>query len=115
MSSNGGLHIPMEDLILETEMRRAKEEQCTSYHCPCTKCHGGCYYSLDAIREHLLVNKRNPFLMHSMVGGDLERGYLEVSIWINLAGETIPSGNVFDDERIRTKYVEHMDPYHDIQ
>jgi len=115
MSTSRDLHIPIEDLILEIELRVAKEKQYTSFRCPCTKCQDGRRYKLKGIRNHLRVNGRDPFLMHSMVGGDPKEGYPKEGITVNASRETLPPDNVFDDEHMRTPYTEHMDPYHDIQ
>jgi len=110
-----GLHIPLEELIFENELQIAKEKNCTAYHCPCTKCHGGHRYDIKTIRGHLRLNKRDPFLMHSMLGGDPVEGYPAQGIWVNAEGEIVAAENVFDDELDRTEYSQHLDPYHDIQ
>jgi hypothetical protein len=79
------------------------------------KCHGGKHYTIKAIREHLCLNKQDPFFMHSMLRGDPKRDYLENGIWVDAAGEILSKGNAFHDSKIKTQYAKHMDLFHDIQ
>ena len=53
---------------------------------------------------HLRDYRRDPFLMHSMVGGDPEGGYLECGIWIRDQAEPVPDMNVFDNADMRIEY-----------
>jgi hypothetical protein len=61
----------MEELIQETEFRVAYEKGYDSYLCPCRCCHGGHRYSLQTIRMHLRLNKRDEMLNFSMLGETL--------------------------------------------
>ena len=108
-------HIPMHDLILQRELQVCEENNLDSYLCPCRKCHGGHQYAVRTIQMHLRAFQRNPFLMHSMVGGNPQGGYPEDGIWIRDQVEPVPNMNVFDDADMHIKYQDHLDPYHDIQ
>jgi len=50
-----------------------------------------------------------------MLEGDPEGGYLYERIWVNATRETLVTNIVFDDKQMRIEYVEHIDPYYDIQ
>jgi hypothetical protein len=66
-------------------------------------------------QEHLKRFGRDPFLMHSMVGGDPPDGYPSGGIWVHDGREYDMETNVFDDADIGTEYRDHLDPFHDIQ
>jgi hypothetical protein len=108
-------YIPVHDLILQRELEVCEENNWDSYLCPCRKCHGGHRYAVHTIQMHLQAFQRDPFLMHSMVGGDLADGYPEGGIWVRDRAKPVPNMNVFDDADMRTEYGDHLDPYHDIQ
>ena len=83
-------HIPVHDLILQRELEVCEEKNLDSYLYPCRMCHGGHRYVVRTIQMHLRDYLRDPFLMHSMVGGDPEGGYPEGGIWIRDQPEPIP-------------------------
>ena len=64
---------------------------------------------------HLQAFQRDPFLMHSMIGGDPTDGYQEGEIWVKDQVESVLDMNIFDDADMGTEYGDHQDPYHDIQ
>jgi len=70
---------------------------------------------IETSKTHLCVNKCDPFLMKSILDGDLEGGYPREGIWVNAVGEMLVFDNVFNIKQIRIEYIEHLDPYHDIQ
>jgi len=45
-------HIPLDDIILATELRVATEQNIKMYRCPCRNCHGGQRKSIEIIRKH---------------------------------------------------------------
>jgi hypothetical protein len=108
-------HIPVEDLILYKELQVCEDNNWDSYLCPCRKCHGGHRYSITTVQIHLREFRRDPFLMHSMVGGDPADGYPARGIWVQDGGDVVLAMNVFDDAEMGTEYGDHLDPYHDIQ
>jgi hypothetical protein len=73
-------HVSMEDLILETELRVAREKEIDLFRCPCRKCHGGHKYSVETIRTHLRLHTQDIHLTYSMVGGDPDGGFPEEGI-----------------------------------
>ena len=89
-------HIPLGDLILQTELRVATEHNIQSYPCPCKDCHGGRRKRIHVIREHHSSVGRDPFLTKSIIGGDPLDGYPPRGIWV----EDI----AYDDD------VVHIDP-----
>lgn len=89
-------HIPLGDLILQTELRVATEHNIQSYPCPCKDCHGGRRKRIHVIREHYSLIGRDPFLTKSIIGGDPLDGYPPRGIWV----EDI----AYDDDVI------HIDP-----
>ena len=82
-------HIPVADLILQTELRVATEQNIGAFRCPCKDCHGGLRKSIDIIRAHLQSVGRDPFLRTSIIGGDPPDGYPPHGIWV----EDIPYDN----------------------
>ena len=82
-------HIPPVDLILQTELRVATEQNIGAFRCPCKDCHGGLRKSIHIIRTHLQFVGRDPFLRTSMIGGDPPHGYPPHGIWV----EDIPYNN----------------------
>jgi len=52
--------------------------------------------------------------MKSILGRDPKGRYPREGIWMNATRKTLVSGNVFDDEEVRTKYAKYMDPYHNV-
>jgi hypothetical protein len=102
-------------MIQETEFRVANEKGYNSYLCPCRSCHGGHRYSLQTIRAHLRLNKRDEMLNFSMVGGDPPGGYPRDGVCVNAGDdEFVDAQNVFDDEYEGTQYAKHLDPCHDV-
>jgi hypothetical protein len=83
-------HIPLGDLILQTELRVATEGNIQAYPCPCVNCHGGIRKTINVIREHHTSVGRDPFLTKSIIGGDPLDGYPPQGMWV----EDIP----FDDD-----------------
>ena len=83
-------HIPLGDLILQTELRVATERNIQAYPCPCVNCHGGIRKTINVIREHHASVGRDPFLTKSIIGGDPLEGYPPQGTWV----EDIP----FDDD-----------------
>jgi hypothetical protein len=75
-------YIPVEDLILQHEMRIARDKQYESFMCPCSDCKGGLHKSIPMIKEHLRRVPCDKFLYHSMVGEDLVHGFQPHGIWI---------------------------------
>jgi len=63
-------HIPVGDLILQTELHVATELDVRAFICLCRDYYGGCRKTIDVIRRHHIVVGRDPFLMKSMIGGD---------------------------------------------
>jgi hypothetical protein len=92
-----------------------EENNWDSYLCPCRKCHGGHWYRIQTVQMHLHEFRRDPFLMHSMVGNDLVDGYSTGGIWVRDQDLPNPDMNVFDDADMGTEYENHLDSYHDIQ
>jgi len=68
-------HIPVGDLILDTELRVATEQNINLYRCPCRNRHGGQRKSIEIIRSHHASVGRDLFLTKSMIGGDPPDGY----------------------------------------
>ena len=68
-------HIPLGDLILQTELRVATENNIQAYPCPCMNCHRGLRKPIYVVREHHTVVGRHPFLTKSIIGGDPPEGY----------------------------------------
>jgi hypothetical protein len=83
-------HIPLGDLILQTELRVATEGNIQAYPCPCVNCHGGIRKTINVIREHHTSVGQDPFLTKSIIGGDPLEGYPPQGMWV----EDIP----FDDD-----------------
>lgn len=75
-------HIPIEDLLLQHELRIAREKHYDSFMCPCSDCKGGLCKSIPTIKEHLRRVQRDKFLYHSMVGKDPVHGFPADGIWI---------------------------------
>lgn len=75
-------HIPLADLILQTELRVATMQNITAFYCPCQNCHGGRRQQIPVIREHLAAIGRDPFLTKSIIGGDPADGYPADGIWV---------------------------------
>jgi hypothetical protein len=46
----GVTHIPIDDLILQTELKSTASKGYNSYLCPCRGCHGGRRYHIDTIQ-----------------------------------------------------------------
>ena len=82
-------HIPLADLILQTELRVAMEQNIGAFRCPCKDCHGGLRKLIHIIRAHLQSVRREPFLRTSMIGGDPSDHYPPHDIWV----EDIPYDN----------------------
>jgi len=68
-------HIPIEDLILQTELHVATEKDVSVYPCPCNDCHGGRCKCIEMIKSHLTTVGRDSFLLKSIIGGDPLDGY----------------------------------------
>jgi hypothetical protein len=107
-------HVSM-DLILETELRVAREKGIDFFRCPCHRCYGGHRYSIKIICTHLRLHKRDIHLKYSMVGGDPDGRFPEEGIWIIGSDDIVPERNVFDDAEVQTEYIDHLDPFHDVQ
>jgi hypothetical protein len=75
-------HIPLGDLILQTELRVATELNLRKYPCPCKNCHGAQRKKIDVIRKHHSEVGRDDFLTKSMIGGDPADGYPPNGIWV---------------------------------
>jgi hypothetical protein len=75
-------HIPLGDLILQTELRVATELNLKKYPCPCKNCHGAQRRKIDVIRKHHNEVGRDDFLTKSMIGGDNVDGYPPNGIWV---------------------------------
>ena len=75
-------HIPLGDLILQTELRVATEQNILAYPCPCKDCHGGRRKRIQVIRTHHTSVGRDPFLTRSMIGGDPVDGYPPNGVWV---------------------------------
>ena len=85
-------HISLGDLILQTKLRVATQQNIQAYPCPCVNCHGGIRKSIVAIREHHTLVGRDRFLTKSVIGGDPLEGYPPRGIWV----EDMP----FDDDEL---------------
>lgn len=75
-------HIPVGDLILQTELRVATTQNIRAYPCPCRNCHGGRRKRIAVIRDHHASVGRDPFLTKSIIGGDPPDGYPADGIWV---------------------------------
>lgn len=75
-------HIPIGDLILQTELRVATEKDVKAFRCPCRNCRGGRRKTVEVIRKHLVDVGRDPFLNKSMIGGDPLDGYPSNGLWV---------------------------------
>ena len=75
-------HIPLGDLILQTELRVATKLNLRRYLCPCRNCHGGRCRSIHVIRKHHVAVGRDPFLTKSLLGGDPLNGYPPNGLWV---------------------------------
>ena len=123
-------HIPLGDLILQTELRVATSQNIASYPCPCRDCRGSRRRRIHVIREHHRKVGRHPCLSFSMVGGDPPNGYPEEGMWVediaydddvvkdapNIADDVLP--DVVGDVRERNHVAEDttpLDANHDIQ
>lgn len=124
-------HIPVGDLILQTELRVATTQNITAYHCPCRNCHGGRRKRISVIREHHAAVGRDPFLTKSMIGGDPPNGFPADGIWVEdiaydndvvhdgptvLADDVLPDvvENVPEHFNVNTDGNE-LDEFHDVQ
>jgi hypothetical protein len=110
-----GRHIARDDLIFETELRVAREKGIDIFLCPCCRCHRGRRYSIDTIRTHLQVYRRDIHLIYSMLGGDPVGGFPSEGIWLTNSPDFPPDRNVFDDAEVGTAYDDHLDLFHDVQ
>lgn len=124
-------HIPLADLILQTELRVATMQNITAYHCPCRNCHGGRRQRIGIIREHHASVGRDPFLTKSIIGGDPPNGYPAEGIWVeDIAydndvvedGPTLAADDVVEDVVEDVPGHDHntadatpLDEYHDVQ
>lgn len=134
-------HIPLGDLILQTELRVATEKNILSYPCPCKDCHGGRRKRIHVIRSHHMSVGRDPFLTSSMIGGDPIDGYPPHGIWVEdiafdndnidvdsvlvnndvLGNDSVAAdvvGNVVDDaggEDVDEGVGASLDEHHDVQ
>jgi len=61
------------------------------------------------------MNKRDPFLMKSILGGLPKGGFPKKRKWVNPTRKTLVIENIFDDKQMRTKYAKYMNLYHNIQ
>lgn len=75
-------HIPVGDLILQTELRVATEKHVRSFRCPCRDCKGGRRKSIQVIRQHHVAVGRDPALKKSLLGGDPLHGYPRGGLWV---------------------------------
>ena len=75
-------HIPLGDLILQTELRVATELNLKKYPCPCRNCHGVRRKSIDIVRKHHADVGRDAFLNKSLIGGDPPNGYPPTGMWV---------------------------------
>jgi len=75
-------HIPVGDLILQTELRVATALDVHAFRCPCRNCQGGHRKTIDVIQRHHVDVGRDPFLMHSMIGRDPADGYPPRGLWV---------------------------------
>ena len=75
-------HIPLGDLILQTELRVATEQNILAYPCLCKDCRGGRRKRIHVIRTHHTSVGRDPFLTRSMIGGDPIDGYPPYGVWV---------------------------------
>jgi hypothetical protein len=69
-------HIPVEDLILQTELRVAAARRYEPYLFPFRTCHSGHRYHMHSIEQHLRKYIRDYYLNHLMVGGNPPKGFL---------------------------------------
>jgi hypothetical protein len=111
----GVTHIPIEDLILQTELRVAAAKGYNSYLCPCRSCHGGRRYHTDTIQQHLRNYGRDYFLNPLMLGGDLPGGFLEEGVWVDGIGEVLHGWNGRRRAHSGNSVDVSLDPKHDIQ
>jgi hypothetical protein len=110
-----GRHITMEDLILSSELRVAREKRIDIFLYPCPRCHGGRRYNVATIKAHLRLYKRDIHLDYSMLGRDPIGGFPIEGIWLNDCEGLPADRNVFYDADVSTEYDDHLDPFHDIQ
>lgn len=124
-------HIPLGDLILQTELRVATTENLTMYPCPCRTCRGGIRKRISVIREHHALVGRDPHLTKSIIGGDPPDGYPADGLWVQ---DVAYDDDVVDDQRVGgaenvvpdvvediPEHEQHpadtpaLDEYHDVQ
>ena len=75
-------HIPLGDLILQTELRVATELNLRRYPYPCRNFHGGRSRVIEVIWQHHATVGWDDFLTKSMIGRDPLEGYPCTSIWV---------------------------------
>jgi hypothetical protein len=100
------------NLYRKRNLKLQLEEGYDLYLCPCRACHGGCRYTLQTIKTHLRVHKRDEMLNFSMLGGNPLGGYLQKGIYVDGDNKFVDTQNVFDE---RIEYKEHLDLVHDMQ
>ena len=85
-------HIPLGDLILQTELRVATKLNLRRYTCPCRNCHGGRCRVIEVIRQHHAAGGRECDVPHSL--GDLIlQTELRVATKLNLRRYPCPCRN----------------------
>jgi hypothetical protein len=106
-------YIPREDLILQTELRIANDNNVHVFLCPCRECHGGGRRrGISTIRNHLKENGRDSHLMRSMLGRDPPGGYPEHGIFVDNEGQHWEAG---PEEEFRAQFPQNdMDDFGDI-
>jgi hypothetical protein len=113
-------HIPVEDLILDHELRVASEKNYTAFKCPCINCEGGIRKPIAIIRQHLCTVPQDPYLYHSMVGEDPPNGFPVQGIWIRGPGigrdtSATPTHPGWDQTDLDPPMNKFLDLEHDIQ
>jgi hypothetical protein len=117
---HGFHHIPVEDLILEHELRVAAVKKYIAFKCPCWNCKGGVTKCVATIKKHLRDMPRDPYLYQSMVGADPEEGFPVDGIWIPNSQRRQNSGARFETFHSMefgpdASTVEFLDLEHDIR
>lgn len=122
-------HIPIGDLILQTELRVATENNIRSYRCPCRDCKGSCQKSIEVIRRHHATVGRDPFIKESILGGDPPDGYPSRGLWVEdvafdddvregVGSDEAPDiGNIHADvgNDMQEDVPPPLDEYHEVQ
>ena len=89
--------MPVEDIILHTELRVATDNNVCAFRCPCKDCKGGRRKTIQVIRQHHDAVSCDPFLQKSLLGSDPLEGYPASGMWVediacdNYVVEDIPN------------------------